>query len=159
EGQSFSAIWAVPSRGIDPATGQEIYVQPDGSITTIWNANNLAVVGDTEPYLDGNAGVNFTYKGLMVNLGMLYRFGGQMYNQTLVDKVENANIYYNVDRRIFEDRWVKPGDVTKYKNIADKTTTRATSRFVEDDDLWQLSSINVSYELSRFLKVNSIGVN
>lgn len=46
----------------------------------------------------------------------MYEFGAQRYNQTLVDKVENVNVYAsNVDRRVMEDRWMKPGDVAKYK--------------------------------------------
>ena len=42
----------------------------------------------------------------------MYEFGGEAYNQTLVDKVENANIYENnVDKRVLTERWQKPGDI------------------------------------------------
>ena len=30
-----------------------------------------------------------------------------MYNQTLVDKVQDVDLRYNVDRRAFEERWQK----------------------------------------------------
>ncbi len=39
---------------------------------------------------------------------MHYKFGGYMFNQTLVDRVENADPRYNVDRRALEQRWQKP---------------------------------------------------
>jgi hypothetical protein len=85
EGQSMSAIWAVPSYGIDPASGQEIFVRADGRIVHAWNADDVAVCGDTEPALRGNGGVNVDYKGFSLNVGMTWLFGGQIYNNTLVN--------------------------------------------------------------------------
>jgi TonB-linked SusC/RagA family outer membrane protein len=159
EGQSMNAIWAVPSRGIDPATGQDVFVTRDGNTTFAWDPGNLAICGDTEATVYGTCGFNLGYRGFIVNLGMNYQFGGQIYNQTLVDKVENADLTRNVDRRIFSDRWVKAGDVSRFKNIADNSTTRATGRFVEDNDVWTLSSVNVSYDFDRFLAVKRAGVS
>lgn len=157
EGQSMSAIWAVPSRGIDPATGKDVFVKKNGRTTFEWNSDDLAVCGDTEAKLYGNFGFNFSYWGFIVNVGMMYELGGQIYNQTLVDKVENADLTMNVDRRIFSDRWTKPGDISRFKDIADNTTTQATERFVEDNDIWTLSTVNVSYDFDRFALIKKAG--
>lgn len=159
EGQSMSAIWAVPSRGIDPATGRDILVKKNGRTTFEYDSDDVVVCGDTEAKLYGNFGFNFAWKGFLVNVGMTYELGGQLYNQTLVDKVENADLTQNVDRRIFTDRWVNPGDVSRFKNIADNTTTYATERFVEDNDIWTLSSVNVSYDFDHFAAVKKIGLD
>lgn len=157
EGQSMTAIWAVPSRGIDPATGKDVFVKKNGRTTFEWNSDDLAVCGDTEAKLYGNFGFNFSYWGFIVNVGMMYELGGQIYNQTLVDKVENADLTMNVDRRIFSDRWVQPGDISRFKNIADNTTTQATERFVEDNNIWTLSTVNVSYDFDRFAVIKKAG--
>ena len=157
EGQSMTAIWAVPSRGIDPATGKDVFVKKNGRTTFEWNSDDLAVCGDTEAKLYGNFGFNFSYWGFIVNVGMMYELGGQIYNQTLVDKVENADLTMNVDRRIFSDRWVQPGDISRFKNIADNTTTQATERFVEDNNIWTLSTVNVSYDFDRFAVIKKVG--
>jgi TonB-linked SusC/RagA family outer membrane protein len=157
EGQSMNAIWAVPSYGIDPASGREIFVRQDGNIVHVWNSDDLAVCGDTEPTLRGNGGFNVDYKGFSLNVGMNWQFGGQIYNQTLVDKVENADTRYNVDRRVFSDRWRMPGDVSHFKNIASTATTRSTQRFVEDQNEWTLSSVNLSYDLDRLDRVRRAG--
>jgi hypothetical protein len=157
EGQSMSAIWVMPSFGIAPATGQEILVRPDGTITDTWRATDLAVCGDTEPALKGNTGINADYKGFSLNIGMTWRFGGQVYNQTLIDKVENANKQYNVDRRVFADRWRQAGDITLYKDVAISAATRATERFVEDMNEWVLSSVNVSYDFNELAAVKNSG--
>ncbi|RZK20565.1 MAG: TonB-dependent receptor, partial [Flavobacterium sp.] len=45
DGMSMNAIWVVPSLGIDPATGREIYVDRNGSTTFNWNANDMVVGG------------------------------------------------------------------------------------------------------------------
>lgn len=157
EGQSMNAIWAVPSRGIDPATGRDVFVKRDGTTTFVWDADDLDICGNTEASLYGIGGMNLAWQGFTVNVSMSYKFGGQIYNQTLVDKVENADLTLNVDRRIFSDRWVNPGDVSRFKNITDKTTTYATSRFVEDNDVWTLSSVNLSYDFDRFTAVRKWG--
>ena len=43
EGGSQTSIWGVPSLGIDPATGEEIFIRPDGSITNTWNTNDQEI--------------------------------------------------------------------------------------------------------------------
>jgi hypothetical protein len=158
EGQSLTAIWAVPSHGIDPASGRDMLVRADGTITPIWNSSDLKPVGDNEPTLRGNAGLNFDYNGFSLSLAATYKFGGQIYNQTVVDKVENADLRYNVDRRVFANRWRKPGDITWFKDIADRTFTRPTQRFVQDQNEWTLASVSAFYDLVRIRAIRRSGL-
>jgi len=109
EGQSMNAIWAVRSLGIDPMNGDEIFLSADGKMVYKWDPKDQVVVGDDLPKVSGTFGFNFEYKGFSVNTSFYYRLGGQYYNQTLVNKVENADIQYNVDRRMYTDRWTTPG--------------------------------------------------
>lgn len=148
EGQSLNAIWAVRSLGIDPANGKEIFLKKNGEVTYEYSSADQVVVGDELPKYNGNFGINAEYKNIGLNVAMSYRWGGQIYNQTLVDKVENANVKYNVDQRVLTDRWQNPGDIALYKSITDRSYTRPTSRFVEDYNLFTLSSVNVSYDFS-----------
>ncbi|MBR5352009.1 MAG: SusC/RagA family TonB-linked outer membrane protein [Prevotella sp.] len=159
EGQSMTAIWAVPSQGIDPTTGKDILVKQDGSTTFVWNSDDLAICGDTESDIYGNCGISAYYKGFTFALGMNYQFGGQLYNQTLVDKVENADLTKNVDRRVFSDRWTNTGDISQFKNIKDQSTTRSTSRFVEDNNVWAFSSLNISYDFDHLNPIKQLGFN
>ena len=159
EGQSMSAIWVVPSYGIDPMTGSEIYIRPDGATTYTWSSDYLAIRGDREPTLRGNGGINVDYEGFSLNVIASWRFGGQIYNQTLVDKVDAPNITArNSDRRVYTDRWRNPGDKTRFKNVQTTALTRATERFVEDQNELTLSSIYLSYDLNRALSVEKIGL-
>lgn len=150
EGQSLDAIWAVPSRGIDPATGKEIFVKKDGSFTETWSPDDKVVAGINQPRLSGNFGANFEYMGFSAGFIATYKMGGQIYNQTLIDKVENAQLNYNVDKRAYYDSWKKPGDNVLFKSIGTvRNPTLASSRFVQDLNEWQVTSVNLGYDFYR----------
>jgi hypothetical protein len=90
------------------------------------------------------------YKRFTLNLSFAYHWGGQVYNQTLLDKVEVTNVYIganNVDRRVLSARWSQPGDVTFFKKHSNETT-RATSRFVMDDNVFQLQTASLQYRIT-----------
>lgn len=157
EGQSMNAIWAVPSLGIDPSTGREVYRKQDGSLTYTWDANDQVAAGDLLPKIAGNFGFSLIYGGWQLNTSFRFQYGGQMYNSTLVSKVENANIYQNVDRRVLDGRWRKPGDISFFKDVANTTTTQLSTRFVEDNDQLNFASLNVTYDLDKIAKVRSWG--
>lgn len=87
-----------------------------------------------------------------MNMSFAYKFGGQMYNQTLVDKVENADLMYNADKRVLDLRWKKKGDRVKYKKIspaAEGSKTKASSRFVMDENTLQMTSLSFSYRMDK----------
>lgn len=147
-GQSMSAIWVVPSRGIDPANGKEIYVKKDGTLSYVWSASDYIVGGDSNPLYNGTFGANLLHKGFTANFAFSFKAGGQQYNSTLVNRVENADYNYNVDIRALTDRWKQPGDKALYKDIADRTDTRPTSRFVQDMNELLFSSVSLGYDFS-----------
>ncbi|MBV7531401.1 SusC/RagA family TonB-linked outer membrane protein [Chitinophaga sp. sic0106] len=157
EGRSTTAIWAVPSLGIDPASGREIYLKRDGTTTNTYDPLDQVIVGDSRAKIEGTFGTNLEKNGIGLNLYFRFRQGGYAYNQTLVDRVENADLNFNVDRRVYEERWKKPGDITFYKGIVDNegysitAATYATSRFVQADDWLSLESASVYYRFSNAL--------
>ena len=106
EGESINRIWAVKSLGIDPMTGEEILLKRNGKITGEYDVVDLVPCGTTEPKWQGNINSSFAYKGFGVDVSMAYKFGGQVYNQTLVDKVENADLMRNADKRVLDLRWI-----------------------------------------------------
>lgn len=152
EGYSQSIIWGVPSLGIDPISGREVFLKRDGSMTNEWNAIDQVPLGDTEPKLQGTLSANFNWRGLTLTVAGRYRFGGQIYNSTLVDKVENANLLLNVDERAFTERWMNPGDLVYFKAVTKNVNgsqTRASSRFVMDNNEFAINTFNVQYRFER----------
>ena len=154
EGNSMNAIYTAHSLGIDPATGKEMFLDRNGQVTYNWDSRDLIVAGDERPDLEGVVGTTFMYRDFTLSANFRYQLGAQKYNQTIVDRVENANLYDNVDRRVYEKRWSQPGDVTFYKDVKDTEITRATSRFVQDENVFSLESVSLSYDVGskRFLR-------
>lgn len=146
DGLSMQTIWAVPSAGIDPQTGQEVYIKKDGTYTYTYSANDMVAAGNSSPKYRGTGGFTAEYKGIGLSATISYLAGCQLYNSTLVDRVENADITYNVDRRLLIGRWRSTGQITPYKKFNSTTTTRATTRFVQDRRELSISSISAYYE-------------
>jgi TonB-linked SusC/RagA family outer membrane protein len=146
EGQSLNTIYAVRSLGIDPENGKEIYLTTKGTRTYDYDIKNTVPVGNQTPALDGFLMGNVIYKSFMVQFSFYAKLGGDIYNQTLVDRVENANPWYNVDARALTSRWKQPGDIALYKNIANKDLTRTSSRFVQKENRLELRSVYCSYD-------------
>jgi hypothetical protein len=135
---------------VNPADGREVYLDQDGNVTYDWNQSQHVVVGDTEPAWRGSFGFNLSYKSFFIFTGFLYEYGGDMYDNTLVSKVENANVYRNVDSRVFTDRWQRPGDVTLLKDVRLwNEVTQVTSRFVQRNNYVEFNSMTVGYDLPK----------
>lgn len=149
-GYSQTTIWAVRSKGIDPMTGREVFLTRDDRLTNIYSSVDQVPVGDTEPKFQGSVSTTFAYRGVTLTLAGRYRWGGQVFNQTLIDKVENANLRKNADRRALYSRWQNPGDQVLFKAIDGdiyKDDTKESSRFVMDDNEFAFSTINLSYRM------------
>lgn len=165
EGQSSTSIYAVRSLGIDPSTGQELFYDRDGNITYTWNPNAKIWVGDTEAKYRGNISSLFRYKDLSLNLSFGFHFGGQQYNSTLINRVEieKRHLNNNVDRRVLEDRWYEPGQIAFYKSFYDLEgnpagETKASSRFVQNDNMFSLQSASLSYRFNGQWLKRTMGV-
>lgn len=149
EGQPFNAIYGVRSLGIDPENGRELYLKRDGTLTYDYDKRDYVVIGDPNPKVSGYFGGTVNYKRFSLYVQFQTFFGGDKYNLTLVERVENADPRYNVDKRVFEEKWKQPGDLSFYKNIADNGETDVSSRFIQPDNLINLQSVNFSYDMNK----------
>lgn len=152
-GESMSRIWAVPSLGIDPATGKEVFVKLDGSRSFTWDARDKRPIAESMATFKGAFNSNFNYKSFVLNFIFSYQYGGYTYNQTLVDRVENVDLRSNnADLRVLTERWKQPGDQASFKALVANGTnglqqTNATSRFVQKDNFLELASLTVGYNV------------
>ena len=147
EGNPQNSIYAVRSLGIDPSTGKEIFLDRNGNKTSTWAAGDKVFLGSKDALYRGNLSSMLMWKGITFNVAFSYYWGGKVYNQTLVDRVEvtiDELKNTNVDSRVFTDRWQKPGDVTFYKGFSNEKT-KASSRFVMPDNVLQLQSVSLQY--------------
>ena len=149
DGGSPTAIWAVRSAGIDPATGRELFIKKDGSYSFTYDVEDEVVVGDTQPKIEGLFGTMLYFKGLTLGCYFRYRWGGQVFNSSLFQKVENIgvqDIYNNQDKRALYDRWSEDNREAYFKGISMVQKTEKSSRFVMDDNSLAGESFNIGYE-------------
>ncbi len=157
EGESMDALYVIPSLGIDPATGREIFIDVNGNPTYNWNHAKRRNYGLLKPKIDGRFSTTVSYKELSVTASFRVRYGGQAYNSTLMKKVEGADLTGNVDRRVLDQRWQNPGDNSSYIGLDAKYIGKQSSRFVQDDNSLQLSSLNINYRLpTKWLKAKTV---
>lgn len=162
DGASETAMWAVRSAGIDPMTGNEIFIRKDGTYTFEWNANDEVKVGDSTPKVEGIVGTSAYYEGFSMNISFRYRIGGQILLSTLFDKVENisaGSLRHNHDVRALYDRWQKPGDVAKFKRISSTDKTEISDRFIADENTLSCESISFGYEATKAKWIKAIGAS
>ena len=146
EGKSMNQLFTVRSLGIDPATGKEVYLKRNGEKTFVWDAVDKVPMGDSQPKWNGSISSSFLYKNWSMNLAFTCSLGAHIYNQTLVDKIENSKVAYNLDRRAIKARWSKDNPDAKYKSIEIiGNDTPQSSRFVQKENKLTFSSITLGY--------------
>ncbi len=162
EGHSTTTLYAVRSLGIDPVTGKEVYLKRNGKKTFTWDAADKVPIGDTNPIVSGTISSSISWKDLSCALGFTYKYGGIVYNSTLVEKIENSNIAYNLDRRAGLGRWEKPGNVVRYvKYSTYGANTPASTRFIMHDNELRWATINVGYRFNsnKFKGLNKASID
>lgn len=149
DGSDPDNIWAVKSAGIDPSTGKELFYDKDGNYTYDYSYDNEVICGNTRPDLEGILGTSLSWKGFSMSMNFRYQLGRDVFNNALYSKVENistSGLNSNIDKRALYERWQKPGDIVRFKDIANAATTPMSSRFIQRENVLSLESIYVGYE-------------
>lgn len=151
DGYSPDDTWAVISKGIDPATGQELFLQKDGTLTFTYDPNDIVRIGNTRPKIEGVINTSFTYRNFTLGANIRYSYGGYIFNSAIYNKVENisqSDVYYNQDKRALYQRWQKPGDVSQFKSISITSYTPMSSRFLEKNNYFDGESFSLGYRVA-----------
>ena len=148
-GRSQNALMLVKSLGINPATGNEVYVKRDGSTTFDYDPNDRVEVGNTTPKLQGFMNTNLSWNHIELYMSFNYEMGAKLYNSTLATKVEGASPYQNADKRVLYDRWKEPGDIAMFRRIDDQSSVYQSSRLVQKSNFIRMSSLSLTYDIPR----------
>jgi hypothetical protein len=121
-----------------------------GTLTSTWNSADKIAVGTTDPDWFGAISINYVMKQFSVGAYFNYSFGASVYNQTLADKIENANLNFNTDRRAIDNRWVTANRTNiLYKKLVLNglvtNPTYCTTRFVEKEHVLNAASLSIGY--------------
>ena len=158
DGGSPTDIWAVRSAGIDPMTGEEVFIKKSGIYTFDYDNTDEVVVGNTEAILEGVFGTTLYYKGFSFGVHLRYRWGADYFNNELYNRIENIKSgeisAHNQDKRALYDRWQKPGDRSQYRRISATLNSNMksypkTDRYVQRENTISGESISLSYDFNQ----------
>ena len=146
EGLAYGSHYIVGWAGVNPATGQPLYLDADGNITTVYNAaNSTANWGSFEPIWTGGFGAELRFKGFSVS--SLFTYAQDYYrfnNQSFF--MENANFgeSYNMSTEMFT-MWQFPGQITDIQGAG--FNREFTSKDIEDASYVRLTNLTASFRL------------
>ncbi|MBC5621509.1 SusC/RagA family TonB-linked outer membrane protein [Butyricimonas sp. NSJ-56] len=161
EGRSMDAIYGLRTIGVDPLTGKRLYLTHDGQVTLRQRMVDMVYLGESQPKVNGTISTSLLYKGITLNVGFAVRLGGKQFNSTLLARTENADFLYNLDRRILNGCWEKPGDYalfTKMDPSPYRDYTNVCDMFVQRDNVLQCTNINVGYQFPKVFTKKYLGM-
>jgi hypothetical protein len=153
EGQPISSFWGVKYLGVDPETGDPLYLDKDedGDV----DGDDAMIIGKAFPDAFGGLTNNFRYKRFDLSVFVRYSFGNDVYN--LIRPVYESLGYSNDDYSLnsvysnnattVRDRWQKPGDKTDVPRASfiNANFYEGSSQFVEDGSFVRIQNVNLGY--------------
>ena len=142
-GKEGARIYALTGGKNSDNRYKKVYEQYDFSY------DNEVICGNTRPKIEGVFGTSLNWKGLSFSLNFRYQLGADVFNEALFNKVENIStggLTKNQDKRALYERWKEPGDLVRFKDIANAASTPMSSRFVQEENVLTLESVYLGYE-------------
>jgi len=160
EGYSTSAIWGFKYAGVDPQTGEPLYVNNKGATVPILQLDrsilNSYIIGDRLPKLQGGFINAFSYRGISLNIVLTYSFGAK----DLIDyNLEaNGNNLTNRNGSVnLLDRWQKPGDIATIPKLRQLPLPVVNStQYVYDASFIKINNVSVTYLVPSIKKLNGL---
>ena len=144
-GEAQNSIYVVRYQGVDPQTGNSVYLTKDGKETQTYDPNDRVVVGTIDPPHYGGFTNAFGYKGIELTVLFNYVFGNKLYNNDRTN-IENPGYYYSSFARDALNAWSTPGQITNFPGLLDDYHPE-TTRYVENASYFRLRNIMLSYNL------------
>ncbi|GHT62214.1 SusC/RagA family TonB-linked outer membrane protein [Bacteroidia bacterium] len=172
EGHSRYEFYLRQWAGVDPATGNSIYVPTEAALessTTLVEVDGKTYTtkvaeaifdwsGVATPKVSGGITTGVTWKGISLNLLFSYQLGGKMYDSGYGDLMvgTSGSSLPGSNRHIdLLNRWQKPGDVTNVPRIEDfgnpDLNAGTSTRWLISSDMLELANVTLSYDFPKLL--------
>lgn len=148
--------------GVDPATGDPLWMYADGSVSTTPPASNYStsqlnkfICGTSLPTVYGSLSNNITYKNFDLDFMFNFSIGSKMMNSTRANLLSYALDNANNLSSEMNTFWQIPGQVTEIPKLHnasiingyDYTSAVTTTRFLEDNSYLRLKTVTLAYNL------------
>jgi TonB-linked SusC/RagA family outer membrane protein len=166
EGEPIGVFYMAKFAGVDPQTGDALYIDGSGKPNTDFSKAQRMVVGKSMP--DWTGGITNTFSGYGFDLGVFFSFvqGNSIYNRAGVYQDNGFAGGFDNQLRNVLDRWQKPGDITNVPRLSyyysDGGASVTNSRWLYDGSYIRLKSVTLGYSLPKSvintLKISSLRV-
>ena len=158
EGESYYSWWSREWAGVDPQTGEEMWVlnteNEDGSLnkglTKDPNEAQRVIIGKPDPKLTGGWRNTVSWKGLELSLLFNFSLGGKVFDTIRTTFTDSDGYFPEYTMSTDQlNRWQKPGDVTDVPRRINNYQygNYGSSRFMKDLNYLRLKSLSLSYSL------------
>jgi TonB-dependent starch-binding outer membrane protein SusC len=153
-GEPLNTYFLVKTAGVDPATGDQLYLTKDGKTTTnVYSPDDRVTLGTSEAPIFGGFGTDFKFKAIELNVFFSYISGNEIYNNDRNNLENPAYLFDNLSVDLLTE-WRTPGQVTNIPR-PDNAFFGSTSRFIEDGSFIRLRNVNLSYTMPTSLLANA----
>lgn len=148
EGRSFNSFYMRKWAGVDPLTGQGMWIDSTGKPNVNYNAALPQWVGKPQPDGFGALTNTFNIKDISFSFQLYYQYGFQVYNDDPKLMNDGFSLYDNQEKAAL-NRWQKPGDVAANpKRLRDNPIySRTSTRNLFDGDYIRLQNVMLAYKL------------
>ena len=149
QGQPLGVFYTKHYAGVDPATGNALYTQADGTASKEYGAAPDVKVGNPNPKFTGGVNTTASFKGFDLSALGQFSYGNDIYNAAGVYQSTGFNNYLDnltIDQL---NRWQKPNDITNVPRaeFGSGNGIGASSRFVQDGSFFRVKNVTLGYTL------------
>ncbi|WP_144604070.1 SusC/RagA family TonB-linked outer membrane protein [Algoriphagus algorifonticola] len=147
-GQPLGAFFMIKSNGVDPETGDLIFVDlnEDGAITP----DDRQYLGKPNPDFFGGLNNTFTYKGFDLNVFFQFTYGFDIINRSAQFNQHLGFSAWGMSELALQ-RWQQPGDITNIPRATSLDPNRNnrvdSDRWLEDGSFIRLKNLSLGYNL------------
>ncbi|MEO6916215.1 MAG: SusC/RagA family TonB-linked outer membrane protein [Chitinophagaceae bacterium] len=147
-GLPYGTHYIVKWAGVDAATGEGLYYNRDGTITTAYNSSTQSVAdfGSYLPKYQGGFNTSFSYGGFYLEGFFSFAAGNKRFNN---EDYFNENASFATSNQSIKvlERWRKPGDVTNIQKFG--TARRFSSKDIQDCSFVRFRNLNIGYNVPK----------
>ncbi|OCX52514.1 hypothetical protein BEL04_13730 [Mucilaginibacter sp. PPCGB 2223] len=154
-GQPINVYFLMREKGVDPADGQEVYYNIDGTETKTYAGSQAVVLSGKSPIVKyfGTIGTDVSYKGFDFDARFYYSGGNWIFNVVDQDATSSGDVSTNL-LSYAANYWKKPGDVVPFPRVLDPATGKPdtkqateffTDKYLQKGDYVTLRDVTLGY--------------
>lgn len=151
EGEPIGTFYGQKLVGVDPETGDALYLGEDGKPTSDYGAAARVVLGKSNPDWTGGFSNTFSYKAFDFNVLFTFVTGNKIFNSG--GTYQTAGFYNGFDNQTTDilNAWRQPGDITNVPRIGYfyGSGYETSSRWLYDGDYIRLRTATLGYTLPK----------